>query len=126
MTYTVISVQIYTVLEPTLGIVNTCLPTIKPAILTIRGKRLNPLNTPPRYMTINGAPSSKRKMMGNHEQDITLVGTQNFGRMDNEVPLTGITIQGDSGEARPEYGTDIAIERRWMVETTKNTSDVLK
>ena len=37
MTYNVTPGAIYSVLEPTLGVVNACLPTIKPAITELFG-----------------------------------------------------------------------------------------
>lgn len=37
LTYTVRPLAIYSILEPALGIVNACLPTIKPALTIIAG-----------------------------------------------------------------------------------------
>lgn len=71
-------------------------------------------------MTISGALGSKRKQLPDHEQD-TLVGASTFAPVDAGIPLRGVTVQGYSGQLRPVHTTGIAVERGWVVETTRNT-----
>lgn len=128
VTYTVISVQIYTVLEPTLGIVNTCLPTIKPAILAIGGRKPSQLNPPPKYSGSawlsshkgSGVPSSNRRKLHGHEIDTVLTGTQDFERLDDDVPLTDIIVRGGPGQETPGNGAAITVEREWVVDRENN------
>jgi len=129
VTYTVILVQIYTVLEPVLGVVNTCLPTIKPAMLAIAGRKPNQLDTPPKHSVTTwlssrkgsrAAGSNQRKLHG-HEIDTTLARTQDFERLDDDVPLTEIVVRGGPGEERPGCGAAITIERQWVVDNRQKT-----
>lgn len=73
ITYSCVDVMIYSVLEPTLGIVNVCLPTIRPAILTLLGEHPHSLKTPPTYTSGNsnswnstrkGSLPNRRKLPG--------------------------------------------------------------
>ncbi|KAJ6024063.1 hypothetical protein N7540_004860 [Penicillium herquei] len=87
LTYTVTPGAIYSVLEPTLGVVNACLPTIKPAINRIfgagvfhstkRSSRSGGNHSPGQS---NTSRKLNRKVKGNNI-------TRDFEKLDDELPL---------------------------------------
>lgn len=114
ITYSHVNVLIYSILEPTLGVVNTCLPTIKPAILAIAGRKPNRLNTPAK----NSGPSSgshqlpNRNRVQNRDIDIPL---SEFERLDDEYPLASTYVQGGRGSDPPRNHGEITVERGWAI-----------
>lgn len=87
LTYNVTPGAIYFVLEPTLGVVNACLPTIKPAVMKIFGPRA--LGTTVSDHQILCRP--RKKVKGNITRDLE--------RLNDEFPLHEIRIEtGSSSE----------------------------
>lgn len=123
ITYSAADVSVYSVLEPTLGIINVCLPTIRPAMLALAGKDprkghsvagySSGKNSSWNYQSKGSGPASKKRsrLQGSGEDT-------EFDRLDDEFPLTTL-VEG----AGPRSGAaitaqnpgEITIERRWEV-----------
>lgn len=127
LTYTVTPGAIYTVLEPTLGVVNACLPTIKPAIVKLFGsKALNwtrhdrSKNSGRSGSTPQASGRSQRKVKGNITRD--------FERLDDEFPLNEIRIEtGDHAGNNFENGgsNNIHVDRVFSVNNDEYSSHTL-
>ncbi|KAG6361353.1 hypothetical protein INS49_009578 [Diaporthe citri] len=97
LTYTETPGAIYSVLEPTLGVVNACLPTIKPAINKILG--LDALNCsqrdPESNKSSNKTPVQNRRWT--YGASVKGNGKRDFERLEDEFPLTSLRTEGHPG-----------------------------
>lgn len=100
MTYTVTPGAIYSVVEPTLGVVNACLPTIKPAIHKIIGRQSAPgtgSNTKDSHMHSSGSrnlrPSQNpsKGPYGNGHMQYARPG--GFERLEDDITLVNISSE---------------------------------
>lgn len=124
ITYYAADVSVYSVLEPTLGVINICLPTIRPAMLAIAGK------DPRKGHSVTGhssgkdaswnsrskdsGPASRRNRLHGNGDDVQLT---EFDRQDDEFPLA-TRVQGGPSypETRGRNPGEITVERRWEVQ----------
>lgn len=122
ITYSASDVSVYSVLEPTLGIINVCLPTIRPAMLALAGKDprkghsvtgySSGKNSSWNYQSRGSGAASKRTRLHGSVEDTE------FDRLDDEFPLTtrveGAGARSDAANM-PQNPGEITIERRWEV-----------
>lgn len=123
ITYSASDVSVYSVLEPTLGVINICLPTIRPAMLALAGKDLRKGHTVPGNSSGKDAswnspgkdygPISKRTELQGTRDDLPLT---NFDRLDDEFPLT-TRVEGGPRDADTtrQHPREITVQRRWEV-----------
>lgn len=124
ITYYASDVALYSVLEPTLGVINICLPTIRPAILAIAGKnprkghsvREQSSGKDASWNTRSkdsGAASRRNRLRGN---DLELT---DLDRADDQFPLTTL-VEGGRGPSDADITgqnpREITVERRWEVQ----------
>ncbi|KAI8948548.1 hypothetical protein F4801DRAFT_556531 [Xylaria longipes] len=107
LTYTVTPGAIYSVLEPTLGIVNACLPTMKPAI-----KRM----FPPRSFD---QPSNRAGILGSANSNwktsyMPGSAAHTFQPLNDNLPLTSIR-GGCSQDSMTIADNQIAVTTEWVV-----------
>ncbi|KAH7320743.1 hypothetical protein B0I35DRAFT_199223 [Stachybotrys elegans] len=123
LTYTVVPGAIWSCLEPTLGVVNACLPTMMPAIHKLFGPGAFGFT---RRGTSNGisGKSSSGLASHSHERRTTISGKENthrdFERLDDEYPLT--SIQADTSSTNKSIedgrgGQGITVTRQWDFDT---------
>ncbi|KAJ0120497.1 hypothetical protein J7T55_015226 [Diaporthe amygdali] len=123
ITYSASDVSVYSVLEPTLGVINICLPTIRPAMLALAGKDPRKGHTVPGDSRGKDAswnspgkdygPISKRTGLQGTRDDLPLT---NFDRLDDEFPLTTRVEGGPSDtDTTGQHPRQITIQRRWEV-----------
>lgn len=93
MTYTVTPGAIYSVLEPTLGVVNACLPTIKPAVVRLFGPGALNWTRHDRSNKNSGRSEITPQMPGRPQRKIKGNITRDFERLDDEFPLQEIRIE---------------------------------
>ncbi|TRX92989.1 hypothetical protein FHL15_006127 [Xylaria flabelliformis] len=97
-TYTGTGIAVYSILEPTLGVVNACLPTTRPAL---------------KVLFKNGPFSwSQKSIHGSHiskNQD-----SHQFERLKDDVALNNIQVVSSPQSIRPQ-GNNITILREWDV-----------
>lgn len=120
LTYTETPGAIYSVLEPTLGVVNACLPTIKPAINKILG--------PGTLKWSQHDPESKgfsnkttvhdrsRKYGASAKGNVT----RDFERLEDEFPLNDIVVEGHPG-TKLAIGNNITVNREFRLDTSTQT-----
>ncbi|KAL2289918.1 hypothetical protein FJTKL_01197 [Diaporthe vaccinii] len=124
ITFYAADVAVYSVLEPTLGVINICLPTIRPAMLAIAGKdpRKGHSVTGPssgkdaswNSRSKDSGPASRRHRLQGNGDDLHLT---EFDRPDDEFPLTTRVQGGPSdSEFRGRNPGEITVERRWEVQ----------
>ncbi|KAI1134209.1 hypothetical protein F5Y05DRAFT_422792 [Hypoxylon sp. FL0543] len=96
-TYTTTGVALYSILEPTLGVVNACLPTIKPALIRISKS----VSRSPVYKTKSLPESRRSRTAGGCIQppESSNMKYNGFERLGDSIPLT------DSWN-RPNLGDD--------------------
>jgi hypothetical protein len=111
-TYTGSGIAIYSVLEPTLGVVNACLPVIRPAIRKLGGNG---------FLTWgNKTKNSTRDTHGSHAHERQLSSTKKsaytheFERFDDDIPLSH-SVASISRQGVPHDGNNITIKREWEV-----------
>lgn len=110
LTYTVTPGAIYSVLEPTLGIVNACLPTMKPAIKRVfHTKAFDQSST---SADTSGSQNSKNSTW--KTPYLTGTATHTFQPLDEDVPLTNIQ-GGLFQDSVPINGNQISVTREWIV-----------
>lgn len=116
LTYTETPGAIYSVLEPTLGVVNACLPTIKPAINKLLGPdALNwSRHDPESKGSSNKTPLQKRNRK--HGGSIKGNITRDFERLDDEFPLSDVVVEGNPGGSRA-VGNNITVNREFRLDT---------
>ncbi|KAK4108882.1 hypothetical protein N656DRAFT_792137 [Canariomyces notabilis] len=113
MTYTVTPGAIYSVLEPTLGVVNACLPTIKPAVSKIFGHQSTRAPN-----TGNIASTDSRNIR--KSQNSKGLYTRQFERLEDDVTLIDIrsgppselaVVAAEFGRAGPPF-SGVSTSRR--------------
>lgn len=111
MTYTVTPGAIYSILEPTLGVVNACLPTIKPAINKMVGASTW-------NWTTRGYSSNNKKASSAASKDRKIPSAVNreFVRLDDDIPLTSVQAGNQSNVNVEEGGNTITVTRAWEVD----------
>ena len=124
ITYYAADVSIYSVLEPTLGVINICLPVIRPAMLAIAGKN------PRKGHSVTGHPSGKDASWNSRDKDSGLASRRarlqgngdelqltEFDRADDEFPLTTCVERGVSDAyAAGKNPREITVERCWEIQ----------
>ncbi|KAI1385850.1 uncharacterized protein F4822DRAFT_356071 [Hypoxylon trugodes] len=113
MTYTVTPGAIYSVLEPTLGVVNACLPTMRPALIRIFGN--GSLN----WSRKDGLGTNDSSILSNRDRRLARNSkdrySRNFLRLDDDIPLTNIQAENrqaiDSGQSNV-----ITVIREWDID----------
>ncbi|KAI1264449.1 hypothetical protein F5Y18DRAFT_81799 [Xylariaceae sp. FL1019] len=103
-TYTGTGIAIYSILEPTFGVVNTCLPTIRPALRKL-------FDHDAFTVARKDSQFSKGSSSGYAHQ-------HRFSQLTDDVPLTQIHAVGAPRET-PEGDNNITIMREWKVSLTK-------
>lgn len=124
MTYTVTPGAIYSVLEPTPGVVNACLPTIKPAINRLLG--VNTINWSKNTSRSGSKPGIRSSRDRKELQAMKKNRGHDFVQLEDHIPLTSIVVgrrpSGDFG-----HGNNITITRDWDIGSSYqgNTGRVL-
>lgn len=118
LTYTETPGAIYSVLEPTLGVVNACLPTIRPAVIQIMGP--NVLNWTKREPESNGSAEKLNNRGRKHGGSVKGNLTREFERLEDEFPLNDVVIQGDQG-TRHANGNSITVNREFRLNSSTHT-----
>jgi hypothetical protein len=112
MTYTVTPGAIYSVLEPTLGVVNACLPTIKPAVSKIFGHQSTGAPSTGNIASIDSRNIRK-------SQNSKGLYTRQFERLEDDVTLIDIRSGPPSGtnasDPNMNANKDITVSRGWAV-----------
>ncbi|KAI1075918.1 hypothetical protein F5B20DRAFT_558382 [Whalleya microplaca] len=112
-TYTTTGVAVYSILEPTLGVVNACLPTIKPAIrrlfvnVPLSSAHKSPRSTV-QSVSVRTARDRKRLPLDDDAYGV------DFVRHEDNIPLTTINTRRVSHDHQGEEDT-ITITREWEV-----------
>lgn len=130
VTYSAAGVSVYSVLEPTLGVINVCLPTIRPAILALTRRAPRRVHSVVGYPTgkestwhykSNGsALTSKRTRSQGDVEDVPMAG---FDRPDDELLLTARVERGRSdGTIVGKNPGEITIERGWEVKGHRSSA----
>ncbi|GAW11902.1 hypothetical protein ANO14919_012550 [Xylariales sp. No.14919] len=112
MTFGVVDVTIYTILEPLLGVVNACLPIVKPALVRIfnPGGQIWSSTTIEFWKTTSTSATQKRRS--------PLSNRANFDRLHNGVPLTSIhASKPPTHNADTDEENTITITRGWYVDS---------
>ncbi|KAI0601485.1 hypothetical protein F4775DRAFT_582067 [Biscogniauxia sp. FL1348] len=117
MTYTVTSVAIYSILEPTLGVINACLPTIRPVLKRLSGT--------------HGSTWSRNRIGGTKDSR----NSNNSGQTQESGPVSSYNnqlIYVDNNESRGFKKEDtITVTRGWEIssgrpETRLQTPDSMR
>lgn len=115
MTYTVTPGAIYSVLEPTLGVVNACLPTIKPAIIKMVGHQS--VQNPSTKNSGGSADSGTLRLPQNASRGLY---ARKFERLEDDVAL--VEIRSEPLADTNAYANDtnetnnyITVSREWAV-----------
>lgn len=111
MTYTVTPGAIYSVLEPTLGVVNACLPVIKPSLTKIFKRNL--FQSKPGTSTSGGSGafrSRKTDTSANEGND----NHGNFVRLADNIPLSNVEANYRSHRDLTRADA-IHVDREWAV-----------
>ncbi|KAI0552561.1 hypothetical protein F4679DRAFT_581464 [Xylaria curta] len=107
-TYTGTGIAVYSILEPTLGVVNACLPTTRPAL---------------KVLFKNGPFSwSQKSIHGSH-----ISKTQNshqFERLKDDVALNNIQVVSSQQGMRPQ-GKNITVLREWDVSLSRHGDELV-
>ncbi|KAI0433463.1 hypothetical protein F5Y09DRAFT_298977 [Xylaria sp. FL1042] len=114
VTYAFTQIAIYSIVEPTLGVVNACLPVIKPALQAIASHL--PGSTPQKECQVNS--KSDISTFGGHEHFLGKGDGygHKFLRLDNG-PLTAIHSEGASDSTFEDSHT-IKVTRVWGVDSS--------
>ncbi|ROW06270.1 hypothetical protein VPNG_08079 [Cytospora leucostoma] len=95
LTYTETAGSIYSVLEPTLGVVNACLPTLRPAMNEIFGSR--PLSWTRRGSSNKNLPGETSSQENKHNRNgqgaVKGNITRDLERLDDELPLHEVRVE---------------------------------
>uniref|UniRef100_A0A8H7KCA7 Glucose-methanol-choline oxidoreductase N-terminal domain-containing protein n=1 Tax=Bionectria ochroleuca TaxID=29856 RepID=A0A8H7KCA7_BIOOC len=113
VTYATTNVSIYSGLEPCLGVVNACLPTIQPTIKSIFGDVVASWSS----HDSQGTPIDTKISRNRERQNAQYIRDQNFRRLEDDIPLT--TIQSDHGgdSDQNNNGNTITVTRQWEVDS---------
>ena len=118
MTYTVTPGAIYSVLEPTLGVVNACLPTIKPAIIRMVGRQNDRDLDPSSKGNSSGSGLTDSRTLGLPQAPKGLYGRGfDFERLDDDIALVNIRSEPLPGANASDTSADghITVSREWAV-----------
>ncbi|ROW16455.1 hypothetical protein VPNG_02754 [Cytospora leucostoma] len=106
ITYSSSGVSVYSVLEPTLGIINICLPTIRPAMLAIAGRNPGKGHSVPAYSIENesgwnyhGKGSGMISEQARLQSNVDDLPMTQLDRLGDEFPPTTRVACGRSGAA---------------------------
>ncbi|KAI0486179.1 hypothetical protein F4859DRAFT_469347 [Xylaria cf. heliscus] len=112
LTFGVVNVTIYTILEPFLGVVNACLPVIKPALIRMfgPGAQIRSIRKYATWKTTNTSVTQERGLPPSHRA--------NFDQLHDEIPLTRIHATNSPVQITDteEYNS-ITITRGWKVDS---------
>ncbi|VUC26044.1 unnamed protein product [Clonostachys rosea] len=112
VTYATTNVSIYSVLEPCLGVVNACLPTIQPAIKRIFGDAVASWSS----HDSQGTPIDTKVSRNRERQHGHYIRDRNFRRLEDDIPLT--TVRSDNGgDSDQNNGNAITVTRQWEVDS---------
>ncbi|CAI6039114.1 unnamed protein product [Clonostachys chloroleuca] len=113
VTYATTNVSIYSVLEPCLGVVNACLPTIQPAMKRIFGDVVASWSS----HDSQGTPIDTKISRNRERQNAQYIRDHNFRRLEDDIPLT--TIRSDhGGDSDQNNGNAITVTRQWEVDSS--------
>ncbi|RYP79462.1 hypothetical protein DL770_006643 [Monosporascus sp. CRB-9-2] len=117
ITYTNTRIVIYSILEPTLGLVNACLPTIKPALHAIFGT-----GTQTRTRISKDRSSMNNSSLAallDHQVSPTINDpyNDNFVRLEDSIPLAHIHTERFTNANAEDINT-ITVTRRWDVDSS--------
>lgn len=123
MTYTVTPGAIYSFLEPALGVINACLPTMMPALNRLSRKR-----DAERRKKSQGARTESSNISSQGRRRPSAVRDIHhgaFSRLDDDIPLTNIYV-GSNLARNFDEGNNITVTRAWEVgrigQSSGNTS----
>lgn len=119
MTYTVTPGAIYSVLEPTLGVVNACLPTIKPAINMFLGESF--IHWSKNTSRSDSKPGIRSSRDHQNPQTTRDNYYHDFVRFDDDIPLTSIRV-GSRPREGLNQGSNITITRAWEVDSALHSN----
>ncbi|KAI0018401.1 hypothetical protein F4780DRAFT_751397 [Xylariomycetidae sp. FL0641] len=115
VTYGVGSGTIYSALEPILGVVNACLPTMKPALVRIF--RVQPPSWTKRTISLGykASGADKKKL------DTGNSGTGSARPLDDNIPLTRVFVQ--SNDSNLDRGQSITVTHEWQVNSSPQVNN---
>lgn len=116
LTYSTPPGAIYSILEPTLGVVNSCLPIIKPATNKCIRHLTNMQITKTLSSTITAGLSSTASKDHKFPPARREGNNHDFMRLHDDIPLTILETGPSSHEDDPSSDA-ITITRRWDVES---------
>ncbi|KAI0424683.1 hypothetical protein F5Y09DRAFT_335560 [Xylaria sp. FL1042] len=101
-------ISIYSSVEPTLGVVNACLPTIKPALYKLWGKGSYGVSK-------SHFKDSRKASLDKYDQNPMGMGIHEgrFHHHDDQIPLT--TIRAENGVSGGNERDAITVTRAWEV-----------
>ncbi|KAI0419310.1 hypothetical protein F5X98DRAFT_373108 [Xylaria grammica] len=115
LTFGVVDVTIYTILEPLLGVVNACLPIVKPALVRIfnPGGQIWSSTKIESWKTTSTSATQKRRSPPSNRA--------NFDRLHNGIPLISIhASKPPTHNADTDEENTITITRGWYVDSWSN------
>lgn len=115
MTYTVTPGAIYSFLEPALGVINACLPAMKPAL-----NRLSRKQATERYKNSHSTRNESSNISSQDRRKPSALRDVHHGAftlLDDDIPLTNIYVDGDSAHDFNQ-GNTITITRAWEIGST--------
>ncbi|KUI69419.1 hypothetical protein VM1G_04922 [Cytospora mali] len=114
MTYTVTPGAIYSILEPTLGVVNACLPTIKPAINKMFGPgTLNWSRRDSVSKNMSGE-ATVRNRRSNFIGPVKGNTTREFDHLEDQIHLHKVRVEY-SPERKVTYGNNITVDKEFKI-----------
>ncbi|KAI1391512.1 uncharacterized protein F4822DRAFT_427359 [Hypoxylon trugodes] len=115
--YSNVPATIYSILEPSLGVVSSCLPIIKPALYKLCG--MGP------FRQISSASNSANASdldLGQNHRCSTAAYHNGFEHVGDDVPLAYVHTGGALRTDTDHGGGGITVVRRWDVDNYPNTS----
>lgn len=119
ITWTTTDVSIYSILEPNLGVVNACLPTIRPAVVKAFGRCL-----PASWSVTQGSKGSKGSKGTNRSSRVpnegtphfrSVTGDRGFERLDDDILLTQVRGGEPLESQNHDESRNISITHDWTV-----------
>ncbi|KAI9148431.1 Satratoxin biosynthesis SC4 cluster protein [Paramyrothecium foliicola] len=124
MTYTVTPGAIYSILEPTLGVVNASLPTVKPALASIVGRKS--FNSTQQATVGSGSsivtPSRRQQKRAS---DLLTSYNHDFVKLTDDIPLSDLQLEHE-GSIPTEMRNRITVTRRWNINYTSSEGEQSK
>ncbi|CAI6019504.1 unnamed protein product [Clonostachys chloroleuca] len=114
LTYTVVPIAIWSALEPALGVVNACLPTMMPALTYMFGPGIFGFS---RSGNSEGLSGKSKEALPSHESRGNFSNNRkpvnrDFERLEDEFPLTDIHVDSSSNFTN-HSGGGITVTRKW-------------